>query len=393
MRLRLGVVLAATAAFVLLVGAGLASGATPPFTQCPAVGLSSSCAILVTINADRSVTVFSDPSVGLYDGGDDTLIGVQNNSTSAVDAITVTGPGSGLGLLDGDGLCSFGVVGCPFGPTGYEGPGTSIVTDPTISDSAEIDFSGGLQANHSAYFSLEGVLTSAQLTARQGHLKSLNLSVRLSDVPLIKDPTSTTPTFKIAVTVTDENGNPVPSAAVTAAGPVPLFQSGTTGSDGQTSFVVPYRGDGNWSLNATAGGVSGSALVNLYSISSSGFQCSADGAPSQFTPLLTLLSFALPSGGGALGTFKNWLDAIGLVTGLKQSQERSVLTTFTVNGSSGLTNLYALQVRVEKKSDGTVVSRSIPLFSRSAALIQKIAIQSGGGISALFNNFHCGVPA
>lgn len=157
-----------------LVGPSTASAAVspvPPFSQCPAVGQSPSCQILVVINADRSVTVYGDPAVGPYDGGDDTLVGVVNNSSDPVNAITVTGPGTGLAGLDGDGLCTFGVAGCPFGTTGYEGPGTSIVTDVTrLPDSAEIDFSGGLRGGSTAYFSLEGALTSAQLTARQGTL-------------------------------------------------------------------------------------------------------------------------------------------------------------------------------------------------------------------------------
>ena len=115
--------------------------------------------------------MLGDPAVGPYDGADDTLVGAQNESSGVVPAITVTGPGTGLSLFDGDGLCSYGVSGCPFGPTGYEGPGTSFVTEPSLPDSAEIDFAGaGLAPGHGAYFSLEGALTSAALTAHQGPL-------------------------------------------------------------------------------------------------------------------------------------------------------------------------------------------------------------------------------
>jgi hypothetical protein len=140
------------------------------------------------INADRTVSVYHDPGVGPYDGGDDTLVGVQNDSPAPVDAITVTGPGTGLGGLDGDGLCTFGVTGCPFGlvgcpspSTGYEGPGTCIVTDPSQPDSAEIDFpQAGLQPGSPTFFSLEGALTNAVLTAKQGHIGGMTLAKTLT---------------------------------------------------------------------------------------------------------------------------------------------------------------------------------------------------------------------
>jgi hypothetical protein len=148
-----------------------AHAAGPPFTQCPHVGQAPSCSILIVINPGRSVSVLGDANVGPYDGSDDTLVGVQNNSSTSVRAITVTGPGSGLSLFDSDGLCSYSVPGCPFGSTGYEGPGVSFTVDPSQPDSAEVDFaSGGLAPNSSGYFSLEGALTQAILTAREGGL-------------------------------------------------------------------------------------------------------------------------------------------------------------------------------------------------------------------------------
>ncbi len=149
---------------------------TPPYTECPAIGSSPSCEILLVVNADNSVSVLGDPSVGPFDGNDDTLVGIVNNSAAPVGAVTVSGPGSGLSEFDGDGICSgdygtwTGSDGCPYGPTGYEGPGTSFVTNQSLPDSAEVDFADGLQPGAAAYFSLEGALTSAELTAREGQL-------------------------------------------------------------------------------------------------------------------------------------------------------------------------------------------------------------------------------
>jgi hypothetical protein len=167
-----------------LCAAGTASAASqqsPPFTECPAIGASPSCEILLVVNADKTVSVLGDPAVGPFDGSDDTLVGIINDSAAAVSAVTVSGPGSGLSLFDGDGICSgdygtwSGSSSCPYGPTGYEGPGTSFVTDPSLPDSAEVDFKGGLAPAATAYFSLEGALTSAELTAREGPLECNNV--------------------------------------------------------------------------------------------------------------------------------------------------------------------------------------------------------------------------
>lgn len=137
----------------------------PPFAQCPAVGASPGCGILIVVNADGSTTVLGDPAVGPYDGGDDTLVGVQNNLGSPVTGLKLS---STLGIfdLDGDGICSGfspGPTGCPFGPTGYEGPGTTFSS--TSSTVGNVLFTGGLAPGATAYFGLESVVQAAQLLA------------------------------------------------------------------------------------------------------------------------------------------------------------------------------------------------------------------------------------
>lgn len=166
-------VVAALVAIAMTAGmqARAAATPTPPFTQCPAVGASPSCKILLIVNADDSVSVYGDPAVGDYDGGDDTLVGIENQSSRPVPAVTVTGPGSDLSGFDGDGLCTY--LTCEYSaPTGYEGPLNTFTTSPALPDSAEVDFANaGLAPGASTYFSLEGTLTAAQVTARKGTLK------------------------------------------------------------------------------------------------------------------------------------------------------------------------------------------------------------------------------
>jgi hypothetical protein len=167
----------------------------PPFNECPAVGSSPSCKILLVVEPGGTITVYDDNSVGDYDGGDDTLVGIWNNSAKPVDAITVSGPGSDLAGFDGDGLCSsaFAISGCPFTTpgNGYEGPGTSFVTKPGDTDDAEVDFAGGLVPNGTTYFSLEGTLTSAVLKAREGTLQQTSYEVSDGNEPSVAvDPTN-----------------------------------------------------------------------------------------------------------------------------------------------------------------------------------------------------------
>src|SRR5947208_14081780 len=128
------------AARVILVTVGLllsalpASAQVPPFTQCPPVGLDTSCAVLIVYNPDGSRVTLTDPSQPPYDAVEDTLVGVQNNSSSSVSSTPLSGPA--IFSFDGDGLCS-GVpgnpppAGCPYGPTGYEGRSNSTAVAST----------------------------------------------------------------------------------------------------------------------------------------------------------------------------------------------------------------------------------------------------------------------
>ncbi len=144
-----------------------ASPPTPPFTQCPALGFDTSCAILIVVEPNGSLVSYSDPSQGPFDGIEDTLIGVQNNSSATVSSIPLQGTTvPGIFEFESDGLCSGSnesgeagflppPAGCPFGPTSYEGPDTSFTI--VNGNEGSVDFLNGTVApGGSAYFSLEG---------------------------------------------------------------------------------------------------------------------------------------------------------------------------------------------------------------------------------------------
>jgi RHS repeat-associated protein len=136
-----------------------------PFTQCPPVGLNTGCAILVEIT-DAATNVFEDPNQGPYDGVEDTLIGVVNTSGRTVTNLSLSSDTDLFGF-DGDGLCDVAPhpSGCPFGPTGYEGPTTTFANITPDRSGGTILFTGGLAPAASTYFSLEESLRAVAVFA------------------------------------------------------------------------------------------------------------------------------------------------------------------------------------------------------------------------------------
>jgi hypothetical protein len=148
---------------------------TPPFTQCPAVGSDTSCALLVVINPGGGLSVYGDATQGPFDGGDDTLVGVYNNSSSSVGSINLTSSALTPFSFDGDGICVYapftGSGYCatlPASATGYEGPKNTFTNISTDLQSGTVAFTGGLAPGTSTYFSLDNVIAAASLSGSSG---------------------------------------------------------------------------------------------------------------------------------------------------------------------------------------------------------------------------------
>jgi hypothetical protein len=127
--------------------------------------LATGCNTLITINADSTVTV-SIPDATPYDGVEDNLVGVRNNSANAITSLNL----SGLDIfgLDNDGVCTFtftaasGVAGSTYcsnsqtagtDPGDYYGPtSTFVITD---ANNGVVNFAPGVASGVSAFFSLE----------------------------------------------------------------------------------------------------------------------------------------------------------------------------------------------------------------------------------------------
>jgi hypothetical protein len=159
---KLAVAVAATVAFALS-----GNSAKAQFSQAPPTGSNTGAEFL--ISWDGTTFSVSGPSgQGPYDGVEDTLFGVQNNSSAPLFSIALSG--SNIFGFDGDGINAFNGTGAPPGspgPTGYEGwtstsstwgTGTADAVFFTFStvDSGTVNFSGaGVVPGGSAYFALE----------------------------------------------------------------------------------------------------------------------------------------------------------------------------------------------------------------------------------------------
>jgi hypothetical protein len=103
----------------MLAGGAAFGGATPAAANvCPAVGSDADCGIIINITSVSggvgTFTVTKGPSFGIpYDGVEDTLVGVVNNSGGTVTSIHLTSKTDIFGF-DGDG------AGSPFFNPGFK---------------------------------------------------------------------------------------------------------------------------------------------------------------------------------------------------------------------------------------------------------------------------------
>lgn len=124
---------------------------------CPAVGQDTNCGTIITIT-DRGATV-SNTGQPPYDGVEDTLVGVVNNSRVPISTIGLSSAAP-IFSFDGDGIDSYGIPGNARDATGYGGPNayfSNIAPNlATVNFIVPIAAHGG-----TAYFSLEGAIASA----------------------------------------------------------------------------------------------------------------------------------------------------------------------------------------------------------------------------------------
>lgn len=146
-------------------GFGLDSGYTGIIASTGAT-----CNVLITFNADGSISTSTPNGNGYYDtGGDDNLVGIVNNTGSAITSIMLSSATDDIFGFDADGICggyTFSASGTgganpcggvQGGNDDYLPTGVSVSGVSSNDESGTVNFAGGIAANGgTAFFSLEG---------------------------------------------------------------------------------------------------------------------------------------------------------------------------------------------------------------------------------------------
>jgi hypothetical protein len=146
---------------VLLSAVALGQHATAyaSTTTCPALGDDTDCGIIITI--DGTGAHLAVTGQGPYDGNDDTLVGVVNNSARPIGSLILSSSAD-IFAFDGDGIDTYGAPGNPQDTTGYGGPNTYFTAINASATSGTVNFVTPLPAGGgTTYFGLEDSVANA----------------------------------------------------------------------------------------------------------------------------------------------------------------------------------------------------------------------------------------
>jgi PEP-CTERM motif-containing protein len=150
-------------------GANPFGSGTPNTPYETAAGGLANCNLVITFNADGSInTAITNPNP--YDGVEDQMIGVINNTSNPITSIFLTNPGANPSIFgfDGDGICVYllsppsytslvSPCNTPDSISGdYLGSASSFSGINGAQDSGTVNFTGIAANGGTGFFSLEG---------------------------------------------------------------------------------------------------------------------------------------------------------------------------------------------------------------------------------------------
>ena len=157
-----------------LAAASLTSVVASAAPLCPAAGSAvAGCNSVLTLLPGGNFTIAAGAATTPFDGNDDNLIGVINNSGVTVNSVTLSGHGNGGGLFafDGDGINAILGVAANAQDTSngrYGGPLAFFTnihsTGGFTADTGTVNFIGGLANGATTYFSLESDFATTVIT-------------------------------------------------------------------------------------------------------------------------------------------------------------------------------------------------------------------------------------
>src|SRR5258708_4758637 len=121
--------------------AGGTGGVRPSYLANQDGRANEGCTVLITLNADGSITTTTpNPAFSYENGDDDNMIGVINNTGTAVSSLQLSSATVPIFGFDGDGICGGppGWIFSPLGPT----PNCVSVADPHRYGQGPINFTG-----------------------------------------------------------------------------------------------------------------------------------------------------------------------------------------------------------------------------------------------------------
>ncbi len=349
----------------LVVGLSLpdsvsAAPTTPLYPQCPPVGYSTGCQKLITINAQGVATVATDPSQPAIDNQDDSLVGVVNDSNASLVSLGLTG--DDVFGFDGDGLCASKPTPCTskneYGPTGYEGPGTSFTVTAGTTDAGSVNFTNDLTPGASAYFTLEepGFEVASVSLLPDIALKVLPLTgvegapVTPASVATFTDGPSTAPASEFTAKVTFGDGNSATGTVTGGSGqPYVVSAPHTYVEEGSYTTGVTVT-DTQLALNTATG-------AGIATIADAPITVSPETIPDQTTnvafdgPVASVIDGNPVAPVADFTATINWGDGTSTSAGTI-SQPGVVGTAFIVSGSHTYTNHGSFTVTVDVNDVG-----------------------------------------